>query len=111
MAFTSGEHVSAGSPQIPFLHLLRNKALRLVEWGLLPAECPSCHPSISVKLLNGTQSTDPNHSPGFNLSSFTTGLLKKGALHTLHQLSDASITNTHRTDSMELPELLQCYCT
>jgi len=37
--------------------------------------CLACHPTISVKALKGTQSTDPNQWPGLNLSSSTTGSL------------------------------------
>jgi len=35
------------------------QTLGLLEQGFLLAGCPSCHPTISVKALKGTQSTDP----------------------------------------------------
>jgi len=40
----------------------------LVEWVFLWAWCPSCHPTISVKALKETQSTNCNQWPGFILS-------------------------------------------
>ena len=49
-----------------------------MESILLWAGCPSGHPTISVKALKGTQSTNPNQWSDLILSSSTTGLLWKG---------------------------------
>jgi len=39
----------------------------------------SCHPTISVKALKVTRSTDPNQWSGFILSSSNNGLLREAA--------------------------------
>jgi len=52
------------------------------------AGCLSCHPTISVKALKGTRSTEPNQWADIVL--FTTRLLMEWALLPLLQLSDAS---------------------
>jgi len=48
----------------------------------------SCYPIISVKVLKGTQGTNPNHWPRLILSLLTNELLVEGALLLLCQLSD-----------------------
>jgi len=67
---------------------LEQNLWRLVEQGW--AGCPSFHPTISVKALKRTQSTNPSQWPGLIISSFTTGLLMEGALLPLCPLCDAS---------------------
>jgi len=64
-----------------------------VEWGSEQTRCPSCHQTISVKALKGTQGTDPNQWPCLILSSSTTGLLMEGALFTVCLISNASNYN------------------
>jgi len=61
-----------------------------MEQVFLCAGCPSCHPTISVKALKGTQSTNTNQCPGPILSSSTTRVLTKGVLLPLCRLSDVS---------------------
>jgi len=64
--------------------------MEISETGLLQAGCPSRHPTISVKAVKGTQSSNPNQWPGLILSSSTTELLMEGALLPLCRVSDAS---------------------
>jgi len=40
----------------------------VVEWGVLWVLCPSCHPTISVKVLKEIQSTDLQMVPGSHTS-------------------------------------------
>jgi len=54
-------------------------------------QCPSCHPTIIVKALYGTQRTNPDQWPGLIRSSSTTKLLKKGPFLHLNWLPEASI--------------------
>ena len=66
---------SAGSPMgPPHPAVSQENFRRLVERGSEQARCPSCHQTISVKALKGTQGTDPNQCPGLILSSSITGL-------------------------------------
>jgi len=55
----------------------------LVECGGLQTRSPSCHPTISVKSLKGTQSTNCNQWPGLMLSSSTNILVAQVALPVL----------------------------
>jgi len=58
-------------------------------------QCPSCHPTISVKAPKETQSTDPKISLSLVLSSLT-ARLKVAVLLTLCQPSDTSTRNENR---------------
>ena len=56
------------------------------------ARYPSSQPTINVKALKGTQSTDSNHWPCLIRSSHTTALVKEWTLFSSCQLSIASTT-------------------
>jgi len=47
-------------------------------WGFLLNKCPSCHPTVTVKALKETQSTNPNQWPDPVLSLDTTRYRMKG---------------------------------
>ena len=51
----------------------------LVERSFLWARGPFCHRTIRGKSPKGTQNTNPNQSPGLNLSSSTNRQLKQGS--------------------------------
>jgi len=71
--------VSGVPPRVLLLHLFQNGTSGISETGILRAGYHSCHPTIGVKALKGTQSTDPNQWPVLILSSFTTGFRMEGA--------------------------------
>jgi len=52
----------------------RKEPLGLVKQGSSQAGCHSCHPTISVKALKGTESSNTNQCPGLTLYSPITGL-------------------------------------
>jgi len=58
-----GEPGSDGSPRFLLLHLFHNRTSGISGTGFLCARCPSCHPTISVKALKETQSTNPSQWP------------------------------------------------
>jgi len=64
--------------------------------GFLQGRCPSCHPTVNVKTLQGTQCSNHDQWLGFILSSSATGLLTEGALLPLRWLSSIST----RTDTI-----------
>jgi len=78
--------------------------------GFLWSGCPSCHPTIGVKALKGTQSTDPNHWPGLIFFSSTTGLLAEGALLPLRRLFEVSIIITARSELRKVLFLAPSVC-
>ena len=88
-AFFPGESGSSSSTRVIF-KLFRSITSGISETGFSRAGCPSCHPTISVTALKGTQSTNPNQWPGLNLSLSTTGFLTKATLPPLYWLSKAS---------------------
>lgn len=57
--------------QFMLLHLLWKRTLRDKLCELMPF----CHPTVSVKALKETPSTDPNKWPGLIRSSSSTGIL------------------------------------
>ena len=64
-------------------------------------KCPSCHPTISVKAVNGAKSSNLNQWPGIMLSSTITGLLVEKVLLPSCQLTDTStvqskFSNAHK---------------
>jgi len=63
-------------------------------WKTLQARCPSCHPTISVKAVIGTQTNNPSDWPDFIDFSFTIELLVEGSLLTLCHLSEFISTFT-----------------
>jgi len=66
------------------MHLTEVWRAGVAGTDFLQAGCPSCHPTISVKALKETQSTNPNQCPDLILSSSTNGLLMEGELIPLH---------------------------
>ena len=72
----------------PLVKSVPEQNLWISRTGVLWARCPSCHPTVSVKALQGTQNTNPNQWPGLILSSSTTRFLT--ALLPLRWLSDVS---------------------
>jgi len=56
--------------------------MKQVAQVFLQVGCHTCysHPTHSVSVLKKTVITDSNQWPGLNISSFTTELLKEGAL-------------------------------
>jgi len=73
MAVFTGELVSP--PVEVLLYLV------LIKWIFLLGGYPSCHPAISVKALQGRQSTDPNQWFGLVLSSSTPDKSGDASLH------------------------------
>jgi len=57
------------------LHMFWNRIPGDSKMGFLWARCPSCHLTISVKAMNGTQNTNPDQWPGLILSPSTNWLL------------------------------------
>jgi len=51
-----------------------------MEW-VLTGRMSSCHPTIGIKALIGTQSTNTNQRRGPILSASTTGFLMEGSIH------------------------------
>jgi len=79
-----GEPGSASACLVFILRFSRREPLATFLTGW--AQCPSCHPTNSVKW-----STDPSQWPDFILSSFATRLMMEEALFHLCQLSETSV--------------------
>jgi len=86
--------VNLGHPVPPWIllfHLFWKEDMWISGMWFLQGTCPSCHPTMSVKALKGTQSTNPNQWPGLILSSFTAGVPIEGAL-LLCRLNNTSLS-------------------
>ena len=103
--------VSRFPRQVFHLFLVEN-LWRLVEQCVLLVGWPSCHPTISVKVLDETQSINANQRPGLILSLSITGLRMEGSLLSVCEIffSCCKLAGKHHHRHTFIVDLLQTNC-